>query len=130
MLLLTEFKRFLDLPRLEVAWFPNRARWSQWMFSSNPVQTLLESELFINGIDYFINGINDAIHPENNWFNKTNEPHAQNASFHHCSSMPKTIDCTQKIPYPKFSGKQVLNIPINGDQSRSMATQLLRNWFN
>jgi hypothetical protein len=63
--------------------------------------------------------------------------------FHHRqpASNPKTrffsIDpqwqkplTRQKNPLPKPSGTQVLNFPINRDQSRSMVERLPRNCFN
>jgi hypothetical protein len=45
------------------------------------------------------------------------------------ASNAKTIDGTQKTPNPKHSERQVLNIPINADQSRSMAEQMPKNCF-
>jgi hypothetical protein len=53
---------------------------------------------FINGIDAFING---SINCKNKQFNRTSRPQTQNTTFHHCSSMPKTIDRT-KNPLPSL----------------------------
>jgi hypothetical protein len=46
------------------------------------------------------------------------------------ASNAKTIDGTQKTPTPKPSERQVLNTPINADQSRSMAEQSTTNCVN
>jgi hypothetical protein len=63
-------------------------------------------------------------------FSESNVPQPQKDGFLHFLHKCKNKLCTQKIPYPKPSARQVLNIPIDADQSRSMAKRLPKNCFN
>jgi hypothetical protein len=62
--------------------------------------------------------------PQTTALNQSKQPQTQKPNFLHCAHNAKNHCAISKIPYPKPSGRQVSNIPINGDQSRSMAEQL------